>query len=296
MLDLTDYKTLRDLLKRFGVWTKKRLGQHFLVDRSVLEQILETADVQEGEYITEIGAGHGVLTVELLRKGAKVNTIEIDEDILPVLRFTTRNHTDKLEIFPQHVLGYTQKNFPYKIVANIPYQLTSPILRKFLAEAEKPPQSLTLLTQKEVAERICDPKRNSILSLIVSVFGQAEIKAIVGENSFFPPPKVKSAILHIKTFAKPKITIARQVFYNMVKIGFLSPRKKLKNVLAGAFHKNTAEIEALFTELGIPADARAENLAISDWESLARILILKYKNAVFCKAKKLPQREQPLED
>lgn len=273
MLDLTDYKQLKSLLKQFNVWQKKRLGQHFLVDRRVLDKIIEIADVQKGEYITEIGAGPGVLTVELLKQGALVDTIEIDTDILPILRFVTAKYTKQLEIHHQHILSYWQKNSPYKVVANIPYQLSSPILRKFLPEAEILPKSLTLLIQKEVAEKACDQKKKSVLSLIVSVYGDAKIVEIVPERAFFPPPKVKSAILHIDVFDKPKISIDRDKFYKMVKMGFASPRKMLKNVLMAGLHKNSTEIEEVLNKINIPLISRAENLEISDWENLAKELL-----------------------
>ncbi len=273
MLDLTNYKQVRDLLKHFKVWKKKRLGQHFLVNKNVLNKIIEVSKIQKGEYITEIGAGHGVLTVELLKNGALVDTVEIDDDMLPILNFTTKNYRDQLEVHHQHILGYQQKNFPYKVVANIPYQLTSPILRKFLPETDNPPKSMTILMQKEVAERICNQKKKSILSLIVSAFGKAEIVEIVPEDAFFPPPKVKSAILHIDIFDKPKIKIKRKKFYTMVKMGFGSPRKMLKNVLSGAFRKPISEIEKIMEQHNIPLNSRAENLEIKDWENLAKELI-----------------------
>jgi len=273
MIDLTDIKLLRNLLKKYRVWTKKRLGQHFLVNKKVLDKIIQVADLKAKENITEIGPGHGVLTQELLAKGCLVSAIEIDKDIIPVLKKITQNFKKNLEIFPQHILSYQQTKFPFKVIANIPYQLTSPLIRKFLVDTEVLPQKMVLLMQKEVAEKICHPKKNSVLSLFVSVFAKAEIVEIVGKDSFFPPPKVNSAILKISTFKKAKININKKKFFVMVKNGFSTPRKMLKNVLSGIFHKNSLEIEKIFLSLNIPPKARAENLTIKDWENLAEIFL-----------------------
>lgn len=271
MNKLTDFQNIRNLLKSFRIWNKKRLGQHFLIDEEALQKMIKIPDVQAGEHITEIGAGHGVLTLELLKKGALVDAIEIDDSILPVLSYVTKSYNKNLVIHHQHILGYQQTNTPYKVVANIPYQLTSPILRKFLPESDNLPISMTLLMQKEVAEKIVNPKKKSLLSLIVEVFGEAEIMHIVPEDSFFPPPKVKSAILHIKTRNKTLINIDKKIFYAMLKNGFSSPRKKLKNVLGGIYHKSAPEMTEIFKKLNIDPDIRAEKLEIKDWENLAKV-------------------------
>jgi len=264
-LDLTNPAELRQILKKYGLWAKKKFGQNFLVDRAVLEKIVATADLSEKDFVVEIGPGPGALTRELLPRTKKVFAVEIDREIIPVLKETTHFFRDKIEILNAHILGFEIPKRPYKIVANIPYHLTSPILRKFLVETNFRPKSLTLLVQKEVAEKICDPKKNSILSLFVAVFGRAKIVDLVSEKSFFPPPKVKSAILKIEIFQKPKIKILPKYFFAAAKMGFSQKRKKLKNTISTAILKKSE----------IDENLRPENLTIENWEKIARAIFEK---------------------
>lgn len=260
-MDLTNPQDLKNLLKKYHLWAKKRLGQNFLVDRGVLEKIIETADLQKDEMVVEIGPGPGVLTRELLPNVRKVVAIEIDEDIVPVLKESTHFFRDKLEIRNEHILNVIPPEESYKIVANIPYQLTSPILRKFLIETDHKPTSLTLLVQKEVGEKICHPKKKSILSLFVEVFGEAEIITNVPASSFHPAPKVDSAVIHISVNKKSKISIDPKLFFRTVKMGFAQRRKKIKNNLP---------MEVL-EKAGIDPNVRAEELSIEDWERIAGV-------------------------
>ena len=268
---MTDFASLRSLLKRFGIWAQKKLGQHFLVDRQVLGEIVAAAEIAPGEEILEIGPGPGVLTHELLKNGAKVSAIEIDEKILPVLKFTTKGFARNLQIFHTHVLHFPIAilKSDFKIVANIPYHLTSPILRKFLAESERLPVKIVLLVQKEIALKICG-KKNSILKMQVTPFGKPEMIATVGAASFFPPPKVESAILKIDIFPESKIKIYRRLFFKIFKIGFTHSRKMLKNNLAATFKKSSRQIESILEKCSIAKNARAENLGVEHWESLAQ--------------------------
>jgi 16S rRNA (adenine1518-N6/adenine1519-N6)-dimethyltransferase len=269
-MNLTDPQELKALLKKYRLGAKKRLGQHFLIDRTVLEQMIVTAEVNENDLIVEIGCGHGVLTCELLPRARRVIGVEIDDTILPVLRETTHFFRDRFDLRHEHILGFQMPTDPYKVVANIPYQLSSPILRKFLVEAAdgERPTSMTLLVQKEVAEKVCNKKQKSILSLFVAAFGEAQIISIVPENAFSPPPKVKSAVLHIDVFAKPKITMDPQLLFKVIKMGFNQPRKKLKNNL-------DAE---LITAAGVSPDQRPGELELDDWERLAAAFIGSVKN------------------
>lgn len=267
LVDLTDLAQLKALLKKYGLWAKKRLGQNFLVDRDVLDAIIAAADLQPDDLIVEIGPGPGVLTRELLPLAKRVITVEIDGSILPVLKETTAFFRDKLEIVHGHVLDFRVPDQPYKVVANIPYYLTSPILRHFLLESEHRPRSLTMLVQKEVAERIADPQHSSVLSLIVAVAGTAKIVAIVPPHSFFPPPKVSSAIIQITVGEEPRINVPIKPFLRMVKMGFGAPRKKLKNNLPSE----------LLAAAGINPDLRPENLALADWEKLTLTAIAQAK-------------------
>lgn len=258
---LTDFLYAKSLLKKYGLWAKKRLGQNFLVDQVVLNEIINSANLQENDFIIEIGPGLGVLTQELLPRVSNVMAVEVDRDIIHVLKNSTNFFKDKIEIINDHILNFKIPNEKYKVVSNIPYQLTSPILGKFLIDSENRPESMTLLVQKEVAEKICDKKKKSVLSLMVEVFGNPEIVTLVNENSFYPIPKVKSAVIHIDVFKKPKISIDKKLFFNIVKKAFCFKRKKIKNNLS---------ID-LIKKAGIDENLRAENLSIYDFESLAEV-------------------------
>jgi 16S rRNA (adenine1518-N6/adenine1519-N6)-dimethyltransferase len=259
-IDLTNPADLKNILKKYRLWAKKRYGQNFLVDRNILEKIVESGNVTENDTIVEIGPGPGVLTCELLPKAKKVMAIEVDADILPVLKETTHFFRDKLDLVNTHILNIEPPSEPYKLIANIPYHLTSPILRKFLVETNNRPQTMVLLVQKEVAEKICNTKQRSILSLFVEAFGNAKIVEIVPAASFYPPPKVQSAILKIDVDNTPKISAEPKLFFQIVKQGFNQPRKKLKNNLP----------PTLLEKAGIDPNLRPGELQIADWEKLLK--------------------------
>lgn len=273
MLDLTDFPTLRNLLKKYGVWAKKKLGQNFLIDRGVLEKIITTAKIEEKELVVEIGPGPGVLTQALLNAKARVEAIELDSSILPVLKEATRRYKSFLTIYEQHILDFTPPDESYKLVANIPYHLTSPILRRFLLEVENRPTKIVLLVQKEVAQKLCaGTDRESALSMLVKIYGTPQIVDIVPAKSFFPAPKVDSAILLINVAAKPRIQIPLTLMQKMLFAGFAEPRKKLKNVLPKKCNTSASEIENIFSECNISPDIRAQNLNFEQWECLAQKL------------------------
>jgi len=276
-MNLTNFSDLRDLLKKYGVWAKKRLGQNFLVDAEVLAQIIAAAEIELGETIVEIGPGPGVLTQALLRAGAKVEAVELDTDILPVLKEAARAYKGFLTIYNTHVLSFNPPEGNYKLVANIPYYLTSPILRKFLNEVSNRPTRVVLLVQKEVAEKICEPAgRDSHLSLMVKAYGAPKIVALVKAESFYPVPKVDSAILQIDLFSQPLFSLPPKIFEEMLFAGFAEPRKKLGNVLSRKFSMPATEIRTILEKNGISPDLRAQNLSIPEWEKLAKVFLAKY--------------------
>lgn len=276
-LDLTDPKCLRDFLKSYNVWTKKKFGQNFLQCRESLENIVELGALQQGEIVVEVGPGHGVLTRELLKNGAKVRAVEIDSTILPALRGATREWKDFLEVQNGHVLDFEVPSESYKFIANIPYHLTSPILRKFLIDSDNRPTRMVMLVQKEVAEKIaCKDGKDSLLSTMVKTFGLPKYEFTVTADKFFPAPKVDSAVLSIETFKSPKISISSKIYFEMLFVGFSSPRKKLKNALMKRLLWTNARIEDVFSQVGIDFDARAQNVTIPQWEELAKICFAQY--------------------
>ncbi len=275
--DLTDPKTLRNFLKLHKIWTKKKFGQNFLQCRESLEKIIELGDLQKGETVVEVGPGHGVLTRELLQKGATVHAVEIDSEVLPALSASTRQWKENLTVDNCHVLDFQPPKEKYKFIANIPYHLTSPILRKFLIDSDNKPTRIVILVQKEVAEKIaCKPEKDSLLSVMVKTFGKPSYALTVTAEKFFPPPKVDSAVLVIDTFEKPLINIPAKIYFEMLFIGFSSPRKKLKNALMKRLLLTKTEVDSVFNTLGIDPNCRAQNVTIPQWEAMTKIFFKEY--------------------
>jgi len=184
-MDLSNPKTVLELVKKHGLWAKKYLGQNFLVNSGALKKIVETAGISKNDHIVEVGPGLGVLTKELAKLAKKVTSIELDKSFFPILKESLGEYKN-IEILHQDALRFIPPKTKYKVVANIPYNITSPLINHFL-QAENKPESMTLLVQDEVAEKICtkDPKM-TILSLQVALFGEAKLIKKVSKESFFP--------------------------------------------------------------------------------------------------------------
>lgn len=255
---------------------KKHLGQHFLTSKSALNAMLSSAGVSSSDTILEIGPGKGVLTEALLETNAQVVAIEKDSDLLPFL-------SEKFASFPnfklieQDVLEFDPAQFfkskeQYKIVANIPYYITGAILQHFL-ENPHPPVSMTLLVQKEVAERIvARDKKESILSISVKAYGNPSIIAKVPKRYFNPPPLVDSAIIHIDSISKGIFQdFTEQEFFSVVKKSFQFKRKNIFNNLKNDFQ----DIIQILDELNISPTTRAEDLNISDFSALTKKIFKK---------------------
>jgi 16S rRNA (adenine1518-N6/adenine1519-N6)-dimethyltransferase len=235
---------------------KKSLGQNFLQDRSVLEKIIETADISSSDEIVEVGPGHGILTEELAKSAKKVTTIELDKELIPGLKVVFALH-DNIELIHQNALDFPPPKTPYKLVANIPYYITSPLISHFL-HTDNRPTKIVLLVQKEVAQKICADKKLSVLALHVQNFGKPQIVDIVPPSAFRPRPKVDSAILQIEVFKKPIIEDYK-AFFKLAHQAFSLSRKKLSNSLNN--------IKDKLIELDIQ-DKRPEHLTLEDWKKL----------------------------
>ncbi|ALM10136.1 MAG TPA: ribosomal RNA small subunit methyltransferase A [Candidatus Peribacter riflensis] len=263
MISLPD--EIRQFCRNHGLRLNTDLGQHFLLDGSILDRIIETAQLRPVDTVVEIGPGVGVLTRELLKFAGSVIAIELDARMIPLLReFTGRD--PKLNVVQGNALQIAMPESPYKVVANIPYHITSPLLRHLFLESKKPPTSLTLLIQREVAERICDTKDAGMLTILVGLFGTPKIVARVPPDAFLPPPKVDSAVLHIACFAEPLAdgkTIER--LFKLTKIGFGQKRKMLRNTL-GTFQGVAERLAGL----GIEQSRRPQTLSVQEWIALAR--------------------------
>lgn len=276
-LDLTNVRTVRALLRRHGLRPKKGFGQHLLVDREALNATLAAAELSPEDSVIEVGAGMGVLTIELAERAKRVVAVEIDTAILPVLHETTSRFTnveiiprDLLDVDPTHEFG----DAPYKLVANLPYYITSLTLRHFL-EAENAPRLLVIMVQKEVAERItAKPGDMSLLALSVQFYGSPRIVAQVPAASFYPPPEVDSAIVRVDLAPKPPLTgDARDLFFGLAHAGFAERRKMLHNSLARNLTTPREVIELWLATAGIDPTRRAETLSLEDWLRLTRIVL-----------------------
>ncbi len=243
------------------------LGQHFLIDEVVLEGILDAACIEKTDTVLEIGAGIGILTKELLGKTKHVTTIEIDTQLVPRLfAYIKACGENKLPtVIEGNALNVDFPTVPYKIVANIPYHITSPLLRHAFLEGSHPPTSLTLLIQREVAEKICDTKDAGMLTVIVALFGKARIVMNVPPSSFLPPPKVDSAVLHIDCYEKPLTDRATMdKVFTLTKLAFSQKRKMLRNTL-GSLPNGPAMMESV----GVEPTRRPQTLSIDEWIKLA---------------------------
>lgn len=237
---------------------KKQLGQNFLKNADTLAKIIKAAAVEKDDLVIEVGPGKGVLTTELIQQAKKVIAIEKDSELLPFLaeKFASASN---LELVEADILKTPPPNEDYKVVANIPYYITSPILNHFLQAANKP-QSMTLLVQKEVAEKICTKAgKHSILSLQVQLFGEPSIIAKVPASHFVPAPKVDSAILQIDVFEKEKYKNPLKIL-KLAKMAFSQKRKKLRNTLGNYIKTDRIDM-----------NRRPQTLSLEEWALLTEL-------------------------
>ena len=250
---------------------KKSLGQHWLKDPEILADIAEAAELTGDDVVLEIGPGLGTLTSRLLARANSVTAVEFDADLARKLpgQFPGK----KLTVVNQDILQFDLNQLPknYKVVANVPYYITSKIVEKLMT-AENKPSIAVLLVQKEVAERIAAEAGNmSILSVSVQIFAEAELDIEVPRQFFTPPPKVDSQVVILRTRNNPLITPEDQRdFFRIVKAGFSAKRKKLRSSLSGGLGIDKSVAEELLKNAGISPDARAEDLAIEDWKRLLK--------------------------
>jgi 16S rRNA (adenine1518-N6/adenine1519-N6)-dimethyltransferase len=254
----------------------KGLGQNFLVDRGVLQKIVHVAEVTPLDHVLEIGAGLGSLTCFLAEAAKQVVAVEIDKKLVPILIEVLAPYKnvevvlgDMLELNPAKLMGKSD----YIVVANIPYYITSAIIRHLLA-GECKPSRMVLTMQKEVASRICArPGEYSLLALSVQVFGEPEIILNIPAGAFYPSPKVDSATLRIDLHAEPLIPAAHlDSFFQLARIGFSQKRKTMRNTLAAGLHWSGDQAAALLQAAGIDPTRRAQTLEIAEW----RTLVLEY--------------------
>lgn len=250
---------------------KKSLGQNFLTHKGTLRKILTTANLTSNDRVVEVGPGHGVLTRELAIRTKYVTAIELDDRLIPELA-EKFSKSENVIILHQDALTFTPPCAPYKVVANIPYYITSPLINHFLRDQpnERRPTSLTLLVQKEVAQKIASRAPLSVLALQVHCFGTPKIMATVPASHFKPQPNVNSAILHIQTHPCPLDNGELTAFFNLIHAGFGHKRKKLiRNLEAIA---TVTHLKKIFTTMNLNENTRAEELTLKDWIALFKAL------------------------
>ncbi|MDQ1283808.1 MAG: Ribosomal small subunit methyltransferase [Patescibacteria group bacterium] len=285
---------------------KKSLGQNFLRDKNILDKIIRAADLKADDFVIEIGPGEGVLTLKLIKHTSKVIAIEKDENLAeklaknfqfsifsfqsisndPILNFKNKAAVivgDMLKAnlplliennFVNSDLFVDSNRFNYKVIANIPYYITSPIIKLFL-ETKYPPKEMILMVQKEVAERICaSPGQMSILAVSVRYYAKAELLFHVDRKSFWPAPEVDSAVIRIHETRNMKHETKEDTknFFRIVKAGFSAKRKMLLNNLSSSLHLEKKIVEEKLKKVGIDPSRRAQELSVEEWKKLAKIM------------------------
>ncbi len=267
-----EFLNIQPLLKKYHIHPKKSLGQNFLVEPAGLMKVIHAAELSGSEEVLEIGAGLGSLTYLLAQTSALVTAVEIDNRMLEPLADALKPFSN-VKIVPGDILELDPSTLTrqenYVVVANIPYYITSAIIRHLLEAALKPSRVI-LTIQKEVAQRIlARDGKMSLLSLSVFVFGEPEIAATIPAGSFFPSPDVDSAVLRIRLHPEPLIhTSQLNQFFKLAHAGFGQKRKTLRNSLSAGLNLPASETEARLLEVGIEPSRRAETLSITEWASL----------------------------
>lgn len=281
MPSLYNLDYLLHLCKKYGLAPSKKYGQNYLIDPAAIETIVTAANLASGDIIVEVGPGFGVLTLALAEKAQKVISFEIEKKLqpywneiiekkharLPSLRSGVSGQGNIEVVWGNVLRSFAVPTAPYKVVANLPYQITSPVIRLFL-EAERRPESLVLMVQKEVAERICaKPGDLSVLAVSVQYYADPKLVMVVPRTSFWPSPAVDSAVItiipHPLAFNNPDKTAG---FFKIVKAGFAQRRKLLaKNILPVIGKKHATDLKQVFADLGLAPTARAQELPLETW-------------------------------
>lgn len=282
-------KDVKNLCKKYGIYPSKKMGQNFLINEAVLKKIIKTANLSKNDIVLEVGPGIGNLTLELAKKAGKVIAVEKDKRMCEILRKVLEDsNVRNVRVVNKDILKIKNGSMAKwlnscKVVANLPYYITSPVIRKFL-EAKKPPKEMILMVQKEVAQRICNrPPDMSILSVSVQFYATPKIISFVSKKSFWPQPKVDSAILQISSIHANLARTDTNLFFKIVKAGFSHPRKQLinnlsrlnfssKNLSGQARDKkvNREKVRTWLLKNKVKPTQRAETLTLNNWRKLTK--------------------------
>ena len=264
-------RQVKKLCEIYNIIPSRSKGQNFLINEKIYDAIVAAADLKPEDTVLEVGPGLGFLTAKLAKTVKRVIAVELDDKLARALKDGLDAHGVKnVEVINEDILKV--QSYGYKIVANLPYNITSIFLRKFLGEAEVKPKSMTLMLQKEVAERIVAvPPKMSVLAVSVQLYAEPKIIRSVAKGNFWPAPKVDSAVINIITHNSQLITrqsIDDKKFFRLVKFGFSSKRRMLKNNLAGGLKIKSEEAEQALLAIGLNPKIRAEGLTVDDWVKL----------------------------
>ncbi len=275
---MPDPLDVRGLLRAYNLRAKKSLGQNWLVDESALGRIAEAADLSPQDTVLEIGPGLGALTRHLAERAGRVVAVELDPALFPALQQVLSGYSnvtlvegDILRFDPVALAG----GGSFKVVANLPYYITSAVIRHLL-EASIRPSLIVLTVQLEVAQRItASPGDMSLLAVSVQFYGRPQIVARIHAGSFYPAPKVDSAVVRIEPYEHPAVDVPdADAFFAVVKAGFSQKRKQLHNALAAGLQRPQEEIALVLEHAGVDGRRRAETLALPEWAAITRELVI----------------------
>lgn len=282
MENLSNISVIRDVLSRHGFSFSKGLGQNFLINPTVCPRMAEMGNAQPGWGMIEIGAGVGVLTAELAQRADKVVCIEIDSRLLPILDETLAEY-DNIKIVNQDVLKVDLHkliaeefpNMPVAVCANLPYYITSPIIMNLL-ESRLPISSLTVMVQKEAAQRICampGSREVGAVSIAVRYYCEPKVLFQVSRGSFMPAPDVDSTVIRLDIRKQPAVDVKREEdFFRVVKAAFSQRRKTLSNTLSSGLSMNKTQVAELLERAGVASNLRAEQLSMQQFADIANAL------------------------
>ena len=275
---LSDIGTIKDILSRHGFTFSKSLGQNFLINPSVCPRMAELSGAGEGVGVIEVGPGIGVLTNELCRLADKVVAVELDKRLLPVLEETLAEHdnvkvvnADILELDLHRLIADEFEGMRVTVCANLPYYITSPVIMKLLEE-RLPIEAVTVMVQKEAAQRICAPvgsRMSGAVTVSVNYYAEPELLFHVSAGSFMPAPKVDSAVIRLNIRPEPPVETDEQRFFRVVKAAFSQWRKVISNSLSSGLGMDKASVIAALEQAGVSPTARAEALSLEDFAAVA---------------------------
>jgi len=272
-----------EVLNKFGISAQKRYGQNFLIDSNILEKIVKSAGITKDDIVLEIGPGIGTLTQHIANSAGKVICVEIDTKMIPVLEYTL-SEFDNVTVINQDILKADIKGIlvehgakSAKVVANLPYYITTPIIMELL-EKDLPIESITVMIQKEVAERMQvgpGSKDYGALSLAVAFYSNAEVKMTVSPNCFIPRPNVDSAVIRLDKLKEPRVSVNnKSEMFRIIKGAFEQRRKTLTNALShsSAYKTDKKKIEDALIQMGKNVNIRGEELTLEEFAVLSDIL------------------------